>query len=212
MTAMGNRARRKLSLLDLAAELFNVSRACKIAGNSRWQFYVIRRKTAGLRGWGSAGPHALRPRSPSQLGWLKRSRRPFPSTRWIIPAMVRHASYRNSGSRAFRSHLEVSGVCRGGHNLLTKHQQLLRLDRQQAHARSNSGKSKSGRSNTYRRSSANATLRPAYRQLGGRRLPLRRCTQGIGKVYLPTVITTVTIATHGRGSPLQSCLSPSFTP
>src|SRR5690606_36529796 len=36
-------ARRKLSLLQLAQELGNVSKACKIVGYSRQQFYEIRR-------------------------------------------------------------------------------------------------------------------------------------------------------------------------
>ena len=36
-------ARRKLSLLQLAQELGNVSKACRIVGYSRQQFYEIRR-------------------------------------------------------------------------------------------------------------------------------------------------------------------------
>lgn len=36
-------ARRILSLLDLAQELRNVSKACKVMGYSRQQFYEIRR-------------------------------------------------------------------------------------------------------------------------------------------------------------------------
>ena len=36
-------ARRKLSLLELASELSNVSKACKIMRCSRQQFYEIRR-------------------------------------------------------------------------------------------------------------------------------------------------------------------------
>jgi hypothetical protein len=36
-------ARRKLSLLQLASDLDNVSRACKAMGYSRQQFYEIRR-------------------------------------------------------------------------------------------------------------------------------------------------------------------------
>jgi hypothetical protein len=35
--------RRKLNLLELASELENVSKACKIIGYSRQQFYDIRR-------------------------------------------------------------------------------------------------------------------------------------------------------------------------
>ena len=43
MTTKDKVARRKLSLLELAAELSNVSRACKLIGYSRQQFYEIRR-------------------------------------------------------------------------------------------------------------------------------------------------------------------------
>ena len=43
MTTDKKVARRKLSLLELASELANVSKACKIMGYSRQQFYEIRR-------------------------------------------------------------------------------------------------------------------------------------------------------------------------
>jgi hypothetical protein len=48
MTTMDKIARRKLSLLDLASELSNVSRACKITGYSRQQFYEIRSELPDL--------------------------------------------------------------------------------------------------------------------------------------------------------------------
>ena len=43
MTTEAKIARRKLSLLQLAQELNNVSRACRLMGYSRQQFYEIRR-------------------------------------------------------------------------------------------------------------------------------------------------------------------------
>jgi hypothetical protein len=43
MTTEAKIARRKLSMLELASELGNVSKACKIMGYSRQQFYEIRR-------------------------------------------------------------------------------------------------------------------------------------------------------------------------
>ena len=51
MTTNEKVARRKLSLLELAKELNNVSKACKLIGYSRQQFYEIRRnyQTYGLR-------------------------------------------------------------------------------------------------------------------------------------------------------------------
>lgn len=43
MTAIEKIARRKPSLLELASELSNVSKACEVMGYSRQQFYEIRR-------------------------------------------------------------------------------------------------------------------------------------------------------------------------
>jgi transposase-like protein len=67
MTAPDTVARAKLSLLDLAKDLDNVSKACKAMGYSRQQFYEIRRQfqTYGRRGLverfpGARGPHPNR--------------------------------------------------------------------------------------------------------------------------------------------------------
>ena len=67
MTTETKIARRKLSLLQLAAELSNVSKACKIMGYSRQQFYEIRRnyQTYGADGLidrlpGPKSPHPNR--------------------------------------------------------------------------------------------------------------------------------------------------------
>src|SRR5215467_7998873 len=43
MTTDKKVARRKLSLLELASDLGNVSKACRVMGYSRQQFYEIRR-------------------------------------------------------------------------------------------------------------------------------------------------------------------------
>ena len=80
MTTTDKIARRKLSLLDLASELSNVSRACKVMGYSRQQFYEIRRnfQTYGAEGLidrlpGAKGPaHKHRRRhSPRRDGWSR---------------------------------------------------------------------------------------------------------------------------------------------
>ena len=67
MTTKDKIARRKLSLLELAPELSNVSRACKVMGYSRQRFYGIRRnfQTYGADGLmdrlpGARGPHPNR--------------------------------------------------------------------------------------------------------------------------------------------------------
>ena len=67
MTTKDKVARRKLSLLELATDLDNVSKACKLMGYSRQQFYEIRRnfQTYGAEGLidrlpGAKGPHPNR--------------------------------------------------------------------------------------------------------------------------------------------------------
>src|SRR5690606_33040018 len=67
MTAEKKVARRKLSLLQLASELNNVSKACQLMGYSRQQFYEIRRnfQTFGSQGLldriaGAKTPHPNR--------------------------------------------------------------------------------------------------------------------------------------------------------
>ena len=67
MTTKHKVARRKLSLLELASELNNVSKACQVMGYSRQQFYEIRRnfQTYGAQGLldrlpGPKGPHPNR--------------------------------------------------------------------------------------------------------------------------------------------------------
>ncbi len=52
MTSRDTIARRKLLLLELAADLPNVSRACKVTGYSRQQFYEIRRNVQTYGGDG----------------------------------------------------------------------------------------------------------------------------------------------------------------
>lgn len=67
MTTKDKIAQRKRSLLELAPDLDNVSKACKLMGYSRQQFYEIRRnfQTHGAEGLidrlpGARGPHPNR--------------------------------------------------------------------------------------------------------------------------------------------------------
>src|SRR6201984_834220 len=67
MTTEKKVARRKLSLLELASDLGNVSKACRVMGYSRQQFYEIRRnfQTYGADGLldrltGAKAPHTHR--------------------------------------------------------------------------------------------------------------------------------------------------------
>ncbi len=78
MTTKNKVARRKLSLLELAKGLDNVSRACKVMGYSRQQFYEIRRnfQTYGAEGLidrlpGPRGPHPNRVAAQSEAAILE---------------------------------------------------------------------------------------------------------------------------------------------
>jgi hypothetical protein len=128
MTTMDKIARRKLSLLDLASELSNVSRACKLAGYSRQQFYEIRRnfQTYGAEGLidrmpGAKGPHPNRVASEIEAA--------------ILDHALEHPCH---GSTRVEQELRLKGIAvsSGGvrgvwqrHNLLTKHERLLRLEK-----------------------------------------------------------------------------------
>lgn len=128
MTAKDKIARRKLSLLELAADLSNVSRACKVMGYSRQQFYEIRRnfQTYGAEGLidrlpGARGPHPNRVSAE------------------IEQAVLDHALVHPChGAVRVEQELRLTGiqVSAGGirgvwqrHSLLTKHERLLRLEK-----------------------------------------------------------------------------------
>lgn len=129
MTTIDKIARRKLSLLDLAQELSNVSRACKVMGYSRQQFYEIRRN---FQTYGSQG---LIDRLPGAKG-------PHPNR---VPAGIEEAVLAHGldhpchGALRVEQELRLRGlaVSSGGirgvwqrHNLLTKHERLLRLEKE----------------------------------------------------------------------------------
>ena len=123
-------ARRKLNLLELATELGNVSKACKIVGYSRQQFYEIRRN---FQTFGSAG----------LLDRLPGTKMPHPNRvseeieEKVLDYSLKNPSY---GAVKVAGQLRLMGVniSSGGvrgvwtrHELLTKHQRLLMLERLQ---------------------------------------------------------------------------------
>lgn len=127
MTRTDKIARRKLSMLELASELDNVSKACRIMGYSRQQFYEIRRnfQTYGAEGLidrlpGARGPH------PNRV------------SEEVEQAILQHAlDHPGHGSLRVSQELMLKGVqvSSGGvrgvwsrHKLLTKHDRLLRLE------------------------------------------------------------------------------------
>lgn len=128
MTTEKKVARRKLSLLELAGELSNVSKACKIMGYSRQQFYEIRRnfQTYGAEGLldrlpGPKGPHPNRVPPEIEEAVLAHS--------LDHPC---HGPVRVSHELALRGITVSSGGVRGvwsRHGLLTKHERLLRLEK-----------------------------------------------------------------------------------
>ncbi len=128
MTTKDKVARRKLSLLELAQEMDNVSKACRIMGYSRQQFYEIRRnyQTYGAEGLidrlpGARGPHPNRVSEEVETAILDHAL-DHPS----------HGALRVAHELMLQGVQVSSGGVRGvwsRHDLLTKHQRLLRLEK-----------------------------------------------------------------------------------
>ena len=129
MTAVSQSTRRKLSLLQLAAELDNVSKACRIMGYHRDTFYEIRRafQVNGVAGLieerrGPRGPHPNRVAPEVEEKILEYS--------LICPT---HGAQRVANELRMKNvNVSPSGV-RGvwlRHDLGTRHKRLLRLEKQ----------------------------------------------------------------------------------
>lgn len=127
MTTEKKVARRKLSLLQLASEMKNVSRACKVMGYSRQQFYEIRRN------YQVYGADGLIDRLPGPKG-------PHPNrvAEEVEKAILGHClECPTQGCLRVADELALKGVqvssmgVRGvwmRHGLLTKEKRLLRLE------------------------------------------------------------------------------------
>jgi len=128
MTTEKKVARRKQSLLELASDLGNVSKACKVMGYSRQQFYEIRRnfQTYGAEGLldrlpGPRGPHPNRVPEEIEQAILDHAL-----------AHPCHGPMRVAQELALRGIQVSSGGVRGvwqRHAILTKHERLLRLEK-----------------------------------------------------------------------------------
>ena len=128
MTTEAKIARRKLSMLELASELGNVSKACKIMGYSRQQFYEIRRN---FQTYGSEG---LLDRLPGCKG-----AHPNRVSAEVEKAILEHSlDHPGHGCLRVAQELALKGVqvssmgVRGvwsRHDLLHRHQRLLRLEK-----------------------------------------------------------------------------------
>ncbi len=127
MTTGSKIARRKLSLLQLASDLSNVSKACKIVGYSRQQFYEIRRnyQTYGADGLldripGARGPHPNRVDEATEKAILEH-----------CLAHPTHGPLRVAQELTLKGVQVSSGGVRGvwsRHSIMTRHQRLLRLE------------------------------------------------------------------------------------
>lgn len=127
MTTTRKVARRKLSLLELATELNNISKACQIMGYSRQQFYEIRRnfQTYGAQGLldrlpGPKGPHPNRVEEAVEQAILDYSLQ-YPS----------HGPLRVAQQLVLQGVQVSSGGVRGvwsRQQLSTRHERLLRLE------------------------------------------------------------------------------------
>lgn len=112
MTAEEKIARRKLSLLDLTQELRNVSKACKVMGYSRQQFYEIRRnyQTYGSSGrWISCRAAKVR----ILTGCRPRLSKPFWTTACNALPMAHYGCRKNwpcAASRLAQAAFEASGA------------------------------------------------------------------------------------------------------
>ena len=127
MTALPQSTRRKLSLLNLAEELGNVSKACRIMGYHRDSFYEIK------RAFQVGGVHALVEQKRGPRG-------PHPNrvSPEIEAAILDYALERPTwGQQRVANELRLKGhqVSPGGvrgvwlrHELETRHKRLLRLE------------------------------------------------------------------------------------
>jgi len=131
VTTQDKLTRRKLSLLELASDLKNVSKACKTMGYSRQQFYEIRRsfQMYGSQGLidrlpGPRGPHPNRVEEAVEKAILAHClEKPTHGAVRVAQELVLKGVQVSSGG--------VRGVW-SRHGLLTKHERLMRFEK---HAR-----------------------------------------------------------------------------
>ena len=126
MTTNDKVARRKPSMLQLAQELNNVSKACAIMGHSRQQCYEIRRnfQTHGAEGLidrGSRGPHPNRVSAEIEAAALDHALAHPCHGQLRVEQQLRLKGLQVSAG-------DIRGV-RMRHGLLTKHDRPLRLEK-----------------------------------------------------------------------------------
>ena len=198
MTTSDKVARRKLSLLQLAEELGNVSKACRIMGYSRQHFYEIRRnfQTFGAEGLidrlpGAKGPHPNRVSPESEKAILEFS-----------------LKEPTKGCLAVAQHLNLQGIqvssngVRGvwqRHRLTTRHQRLLRLEE---HVRQRQVKLSDSQIRLLERFDPEFRERHIETRYPGDLVAVDTffvgTLKGVGRVYMQTVIDTFSRYAWGR--------------
>ena len=189
MTTTDKIARRKLSLLDLASELSNVSRACKVMGYSRQQFYEIRRnfQTYGAEGLidrlpGARGPHPNRVAAEIETA--------------ILDHALEHPCH---GSTRVEQELRLKGIAVSSGGVAgclaapqPAHQARAPAAAGEGHRRTQDraeGRPDQAARTLLPRSSANATSKPRYTgALVAVDTFFVGALKGVGKVYLQTAI------------------------
>lgn len=198
MTTEGKIARRKLSLLELATDLSNVSKACKIMGYSRQQFYEIRRnyQTYGSQGLidrlpGPRGPHPNRVSEETEA------------------AILDHCLHNpTQGCMRVSQELQLKGVnvSSGGvrgvwarNNILTKHERLLRLEKAVS---STEFKISENQARLLERFSPEFRERHIIASMPGELVAVDTfmvgALKGVGRIYLQTVIDCYSRVAFGR--------------
>lgn len=190
--------RRKLSLLELAEEMGNVSKACRIMGYSREQFYEIRRnfQTHGMAGLmdklpGCKTGHPNRVSEEVEKIILDYSLE-FPTQGPLRVAQQLNLRGVEIGSGGVR------GVW-GRHNILSRHQRLLRLE---AHHRNQKVKLSESQVRLLERFSPEFRERHIEVSKTGELVAMDTfmvgSLKGIGRVYLQTTIDCYSRYAWGR--------------
>lgn len=191
-------ALRKLSMLQLAAELKNVSKACRLLGYSRQQFYEIRRN---FQMYGSEG---LLDRIPGCKDGHPNRVSPEIEKAVLDYSLEQptHGGLRVAQELSLRGIEISSGGVRGvwsRHNLLHRHQRLLRLEQ---HVRNRKVQLNSEQVRLLERFSPEFRERHIETSHTGELVAVDTfmvgTLKGVGRVYLQTVVDCFSRHAWGR--------------
>ncbi len=200
MTTNEKVARRKLSLLELAKELNNVSKACKLIGYSRQPFYEIRRnyQTYGAEGLlKGAHPNRVAPEIEQAILDYTLTRSTHDPLRVAQELALHGINVSAGGGR---------GVWHRHGLLSNKHDRLLRLEKTQ---QEQTIEFNDEQIRLLERFSPEFRERQIEVHYTGELVAVDTffvgAIKGVGKVYLQKPCWTATVATPGDGSTPASC-------